>query len=169
MSVCQMRTYFNGPLRPNGHYKGRPFSLNGNILPQYSNSSVVQEKLGRGHRYPWLIPVDVPIPGIKGPALRIWVPNPRRLHHFSIARFGRKRGSILLCFAFMAVIFTTFALAKRFGTEEKKWPGPFTTGDPPTLVFRREDIQRIWQWEVASGHYPSRHSSKCFISMKQTF
>lgn len=51
-------------------------------------------------------------------------------------------------------VFTTFALAKRFVTEEKTWPA--FTGDPPTLVFKREDLQRIWSWEIASGHYPSR-------------
>ncbi|KAK1232320.1 hypothetical protein PQX77_004571 [Marasmius sp. AFHP31] len=28
----------------------------------------------------------------------------------------------------------------------------------PTLVFRREDLQRIWHWEIASGHHPSRRS-----------
>ncbi|KAF7347924.1 Glycosyltransferase family 32 protein [Mycena venus] len=55
---------------------------------------------------------------------------------------------------FVAMVFAMFALAKRFGTEEKTWPA--FTNDPPTLVFRREDLQRIWSWEIASGHYPSR-------------
>lgn len=54
---------------------------------------------------------------------------------------------MLLVFA--AMVFAMFALARRLGTEE---PWPAFTGDPPTLVFRREDLQRIWTWEIASGH-----------------
>ncbi|KAK1216072.1 hypothetical protein PQX77_021303 [Marasmius sp. AFHP31] len=42
------------------------------------------------------------------------------------------------------------------GTEwSESWPA---VGDPSTLVFQREDLQRIWDWEIRSGHYPSRHS-----------
>ncbi|KAF7346844.1 Snorna binding protein [Mycena sanguinolenta] len=33
-----------------------------------------------------------------------------------------------------------------------------TSDEPSTLVFRREDLQRIWNWEIASGHYPSGQS-----------
>ncbi|KAG6818024.1 hypothetical protein H0H87_009179 [Tephrocybe sp. NHM501043] len=72
-----------------------------------------------------------------------------------IARFGRSAGSAVLCIGFFLLVFITFALAKRFGTKAKKWPRPFI-GDPSTLVFEREDLQRIWNWEIASGHYPSR-------------
>jgi WD repeat and SOF domain-containing protein 1 len=45
---------------------------------------------------------------------------------------------------------------KRFGSPQRKWPG----GDSPTLVFKREDLGRIWRWEIASGHHPSRRSSE---------
>ncbi|KAF8585562.1 hypothetical protein K439DRAFT_1632567 [Ramaria rubella] len=31
----------------------------------------------------------------------------------------------------------------------------FQSGDPPTLVYAREDLQRVWEWEIASGHFPS--------------
>lgn len=142
------------PQRANGHYKGRLSTS----LPSYS--SAVQEKLGRRPQPPpWFTPVPLRVPGLHNRRLRVIMLNPLRMHHLSVTRFGRKRGSLLLFFAFLAVMFTTFALAKRFGTHEKKWPGPFT-GDPPTLVFKREDLQRIWQWEIASGHYPSRRSSE---------
>jgi len=149
--------YFPVPRRPNGHHNLKSRASNG--LPIHS--SAVQEKLHR-HRDPhslsWIIPVSLAIPGLQNRRLRVLVPNPNRLHQLSVSRFGRKRGRLLLCFAFLIMIFTTFALAKRFGTEEKKWPAPFT--DPPTLVFKREDLQRIWQWEISSGHYPSRRASK---------
>ncbi|BGP52175.1 hypothetical protein JCM10450v2_008146 [Rhodotorula kratochvilovae] len=34
---------------------------------------------------------------------------------------------------------------------------PFT--DPSTLVFTPAEIERVWRWEIASGHYPSRRST----------
>ena len=37
---------------------------------------------------------------------------------------------------------------------------PFFRKERPTLVFRREDLQRIWHWEVSSGHFPSRQRSE---------
>ncbi len=37
---------------------------------------------------------------------------------------------------------------------------------PPTLVHRREDLQRIWHWELASGHYPSRQRSAFILFLK---
>lgn len=59
-------------------------------------------------------------------------------------------------------MFIVFAIAQRFRTEEKQWSAPLFQGEPPTLVFGREDLQKIWQWEVQSGHYPSRRDSKFF-------
>ncbi len=140
--------------RPPGHRRGRLSTS----LPSYS--STVQEKLARLPQPPsWFITVVVPIPGIWSRRLRLPMLNIRRMHHFSVTRFGRKRGSLLLFLAFLALFFSAFALAKRFGTHEKKWPGPFTS-DPPTLVYKREDLHRIWRWEVASGHYPRRRGSE---------
>ncbi|GAA6058285.1 hypothetical protein JCM3770_002893 [Rhodotorula araucariae] len=34
---------------------------------------------------------------------------------------------------------------------------PFT--DPSTLVFTPAEIERVWRWEIAAGHYPSRRST----------
>ncbi|KAF9022949.1 hypothetical protein BDZ89DRAFT_956120 [Hymenopellis radicata] len=129
-------------------------------LPQYSPASMlpsaVQEKMSRrtGQSRAWFIPIAMPIPGVRTRVLRLWVLNPQRLHQSSISRFGYKRGSCLLVLAFLCLVLTTWALAKRFGTEDKNWPAPFM--DPSTLVFRREDLQKIWLWEIESGHYPSR-------------
>jgi len=41
-----------------------------------------------------------------------------------------------------------------------------TASEPSTLVFRREDLQRIWNWEISSGHYPSRRSVPKQIGLK---
>lgn len=57
----------------------------------------------------------------------------------------------------VAAVYTVFALHKRFATEEKTWPTPPIFSDPTTLVFRREDVQKVWEWEIAAGHYPSTH------------
>ncbi|KAJ6575003.1 glycosyltransferase family 32 protein [Mycena capillaripes] len=130
----------------------RRASLKGRSLPHFS--STFQEEKYHGRITPWFITFPLAVPGLRTRRLRIWLPNPRRIHQFSVSRFGRKRGFAVMVLVFAAMVFTTFALAKRFGTEEKTWPA--FTGDPPTLVFRREDLQRIWTWEIASGHYPSR-------------
>ena len=124
-----------------------------NGLPSYS--SAVQEKLHRhGRPSSWFIPFSTPIPGIRGRRLRIWVPNPTRIHQVSVARFGRKRGTLALCFGMLLLVFVTFATHKRFNSSSKQWP-TFPTGDPSTLIFTRADLQRIWKWEIDSGHYPS--------------
>ncbi|KAF8898851.1 glycosyltransferase family 32 protein [Infundibulicybe gibba] len=113
------------------------------------------EKPTRRIRSPsWFISIPLLVPGMRTRRLRILVPSPRNLYRLSVSQFGRKRGSLFLSLITLTIIFTTFAFAKRFGTQEKKWPTPFT-GEPPTLVFKREDLQRIWKWEIASGHYPS--------------
>ncbi|KAJ6509431.1 glycosyltransferase family 32 protein [Mycena vitilis] len=132
--------------------KRRSGSFKGRSLPHFSPA--IREEKYHGRVYPWFITLPLAIPGIRTRRLRIWLPNPGRMHQFSVSRFGRKRGLAVMVFVFAAMVFATFALAKRFGTEEKTWPA--FTGDPPTLVFRREDLQRIWTWEIASGHYPSR-------------
>ncbi|KAF8078730.1 glycosyltransferase family 32 protein [Lyophyllum atratum] len=126
-------------------------------LPNYSNSSAVQEKLGLRHPSSWFIPISLPIPGVRSRRLRFFLPNLRRLHSSSVLRFGRRAGSAVLLFGFLLFVFIVFAFTKRFGTQAKKWPRPFI-GDPSTLIFEREDIQRIWHWEITSGHYPSRRS-----------
>ncbi|KAF8609461.1 glycosyltransferase family 32 protein [Ceratobasidium sp. AG-I] len=60
----------------------------------------------------------------------------------------------MLCFGFLLLTWIGFALVKRFWDKEKNWPQPFT-GKPPTLVFKKAELQKIWEWEIASGHYPS--------------
>ena len=66
---------------------------------------------------------------------------------------------MLLAAGFMAIVLTVvmmFSLRDRFVPEDRSWPA---YSEPPTLVYRREDLQRIWEWEVAAGHYPSSQKS----------
>ena len=135
-----------------------------NGLPSYS--AAVQEKLYRhGRSTSWLVPLSTPIPGMRDRRLRLWVPNPARIHQVSVARFGRKRGTMVLCFGVFLLVFITFAVHKRFNSSTREWP-KFPVGDPPTLVFTRADLQRIWKWEIDSGHYPSsQKSAPCFVTL----
>ncbi|KAG1749891.1 uncharacterized protein EDB91DRAFT_1110220 [Suillus paluster] len=101
----------------------------------------------------WTVPVSVPIPGVRSRRLRLFMPNPSRVHQISVSRFGRRRGPLLLCVVLIASIFTVCSFARRFSAEEKQWTTNF--GESSTLVFGRDDLQRIWKWEIESGHYPS--------------
>ncbi|KAF9015052.1 glycosyltransferase family 32 protein [Cyathus striatus] len=123
-------------------------------LPVYSSSTAVKEKYALRGLHPWWTLISIRIPGLRTRRIRLWVPNPRRLHQHTTARLGRKRGSFVLCLLVLLLVFIVFAFTKRFATGEKQWPVPFT--DPGTVVFTREDLQRIWKWEISSGHYPSR-------------
>lgn len=145
--------YFSSHRSTNSREKAR--LTNG--LPSYS--AAVQEKLYRhGRSSSWLVPLSAPIPGMRSRRLRLWVPNPARIHQVSVARFGRKRGTLVLCFGVFFLVFAAFAVHRRFSSSSGQWP-TFPTGDPPTLVFSRADLQRIWKWEIDSGHYPSSQKS----------
>jgi WD repeat and SOF domain-containing protein 1 len=100
---------------------------------------------------------------VRSRRLRLFVLNPSRLHQFSVARFGKKRGPFVLSLSLFLILFVVFALTKRFATRTKQWP--LAPGEPSTLVFRRQDLQRIWKWEIASGHYPSRRESQSLASV----
>ncbi|KAJ7072606.1 hypothetical protein C8F01DRAFT_1216207 [Mycena amicta] len=65
------------------------------------------------------------------------------------------RRHILACFAL-------FALGKRFASKHRSWPG----GAPPTLVFQRDSLGRIWLWEIASGHHPSYRAVPQSLGLK---
>jgi WD repeat and SOF domain-containing protein 1 len=133
-----------------------------NGLPTYS--SAVQEKLHNSRQHSrtssWFLPVSVPIPGVQTRKLRMLVPNPARLHKGSVTRFGRKRGTTLLCIGLAMMLFIIFAFRQRFASDEHQWPST-SFSDPSTLVFQKTDLQRIWKWEIESGHYPSSRKRKC--------
>jgi len=141
----------------------RPGRLS-NALPFYaSSSSAVQEKLAEsgqaGQVSPWVFGVPISLPFVaKG--TRIYFFNPQRLYHFSRVRLGRKRTAVLFCFAVCFILLFLLSTGRRIKNNTSKWIKPFIRRKS-TLVYKREDIQRIWQWEVSSGHFPSRAQSTC--------
>lgn len=121
-------------------------------LPSYS--SAVREKMYlQSSGRTWLIPMSGPFSShTRRIRLRSLSPIPR----FRFARVGRQR-SFCRCFAVLAVLCVIVVLFTLLGTEESHWTPPFRDS---TLVFGRENLQRIWKWEIESGHYPSNGKSK---------
>ena len=151
-SLPIMATSIYFPQQRGNGYAEKPRTANG--LPMHS--SAVREKWQRHHQSSsWLMPISLPIPGVRTRRLRLMLPNAPKLHHVTITRFGRRRGRMILVAGFAAVVFTVImmiSLRDRFSSEDRNWT---TYAEPPTLVYRREDLQRIWEWEVSAGHYPS--------------
>ncbi|EPQ60603.1 hypothetical protein GLOTRDRAFT_68379 [Gloeophyllum trabeum ATCC 11539] len=129
-----------------------------NGLPIYSNSAV-EEKRRRHGTAPLFIIRSVPIPGVSTRRLRIPVLNPLRLQQCNLPRPLHRPWLVLSCLALFLIILTIFPTSRRrWDLEEKQrqWKdaSPFAS---TTLVFKREDLKRIWGWEIQSGHYPSGH------------
>ncbi|KAG6829925.1 hypothetical protein H0H92_002948 [Tricholoma furcatifolium] len=57
-------------------------------------------------------------------------------------------------------------MLSRGRSNHDEWSENWPPSDPSTLVFRRDDLQRIWKWEVASGHYPSAQTIPKQIGLK---
>jgi WD repeat and SOF domain-containing protein 1 len=118
-------------------------------LPLHKSSAVREkEEELLSNNAGWFQP---PIPGVRKRRLRDLFPT---------VRLRRQRGPFLVCFACMAVVLTVILVSRGLGRTD--WDQE-SSGEPPTLVFRREDLQRIWNWEIASGHFPSRQSSAYFV------
>ena len=122
-----------------------------------SHSSAIEEKLERQHKSSWTKPYFLAIPGVHNRRLRILVPNAGPFNRLHMARLKRKRGPLLVAVACLAVFLTVVIVSKSVGHSDQWQGGP--TGESSTLVFKREDLQRIWKWEISSGHYPSTQSS----------
>ncbi|TFK30371.1 hypothetical protein FA15DRAFT_690132 [Coprinopsis marcescibilis] len=136
-----------------------------NTLPSFSNSSTVREKYAeraRLHSRDWWIPVRVQIsPKWR---LRFYIFNIQRL---STTFIPEKRACIIFTLAAFSFSFVLFALSKRFLSQSKQWPSSPFSGEPSTLVFQREDLQRVWEWEVQSGHFPSRERIPREVQLKK--
>ncbi|KAF8314986.1 hypothetical protein DL93DRAFT_2097006 [Clavulina sp. PMI_390] len=139
-------------------YGGRP-KLSSSPLPStYSDAVHEKHRLTHGGRgwKSWFAPVDVaiPIPGNAraGPRVRLCLPAP--ILQYLRRRPARRRGIISYIILGIVAILLVFSLGKRFATRNKSWP-EIIAGPPPTLVYGRSDLRRIWLWEIASGHYPS--------------
>lgn len=164
MWLCQIyHVGFNFSLSGLRHPMPHPQSGQGvmknGILPNHS--SAVEEKLHRSNgSTSWTRPVSLPIPGVRTRRLRILVPNVGSFQQMRGARVRRSRGPLLVCFACMALFLTVMVFSRNHGSRDQ-WPEnwPPSSGESSTLVFHREDLQRIWKWEVASGHFPSHQTS----------
>src|SRR5258708_23726195 len=123
---------------------------------------------GRDRSPPWFSPVEIQIPGYRHRRIRLILPiAPAFLYPPPSLRPRRKRSRFSLALILIVAIWTIYAFAKRFGTKDKSWPQPPFLGDPPTLVYERADLRRIWQWEITSGHYPSYRQSMYISSDSQ--
>lgn len=153
MSGMASSIYFG---RSNG-YLEKPHLGNG--LPTY-NSAIREKRHRRQQTDSWVTTLSLPIPGIRSRRLNVMTPNLSRLHQVSVNRFGRRRGPAVLFLGLLAVLYLLFAIHKRFANGDSSWPSPYPFPDPSTLVYRREDLQKIWEWEIAAGHYPSGRRSE---------
>ncbi|KAF8343171.1 uncharacterized protein EI90DRAFT_836764 [Cantharellus anzutake] len=101
----------------------------------------------------WYSRVEFPIPGYRYRRIRLVLPIPPWL--LGRTRSGRNHSWFSSALVYIIAIWVIYAFAKRFGTREKSWPKTPFLGDASTLVYERADLRRIWNWEIASGHYPS--------------
>ncbi|KAF6751118.1 snoRNA binding protein [Ephemerocybe angulata] len=87
-------------------------------------------------------------------------------------KLRRKRGPLFISLACVAVFLTVLLVTRSTGrsqtssTWDPEWQ-PAVVGSAPTLIFRRQQLQDIWKWEIASGHYPSRMSIPWQVGLKE--
>ncbi|KAF5313424.1 hypothetical protein D9611_008533 [Ephemerocybe angulata] len=142
-----------------------------------THSSAIDEKLDRQHKsslqvLTWTRPYFIPIPGVSNRRLRIYLPNLALFNPLRISRLRRKRGPLFISLACVAVFLTVLLVTRSTGrsqtssTWDPEWQ-PAVDGSAPTLIFRRQQLQDIWKWEIASGHYPSRMSIPWQVGLKE--
>lgn len=124
-------------------------------LPSYQ-----LDKSARAYGEPWTTSVYLPLPAIRGRRLRILLPVPPRIYRASVSRFGRKRGSAVFAIGLVLVLYVLLSIARGIRGRSRGWSDSMWT-DPPTLVFERPELERIWQWEISAGHYPSTRLGTC--------
>lgn len=150
-----------------------------------NHSSAVEEKLlQKSHASlytSWTRPLYLPIPGVRTRRLRVLVPNLSFFFPNSNSRGSiiignnanpvsrimlvkRRRTSLLAVLATVAVFFTFVTLLRKRGSTVWVDEG---SNEPTTLVFHRKDLQKIWEWEIESGHYPSYANIPVQIGLKK--
>lgn len=85
--------------------------------------------------------VYLPIP----PAVWNRIPGMRRLTPFRL----------LLTLFVLTGTLVLFIVLRRVAGGETNWSPPNPFQDPSTLVLTKDEVARIWEWEVISGHHPS--------------
>lgn len=83
--------------------------------------------------------------------------------HSTLRAFLAIVGTILFVFFSISSTFKIGKRAIRAGRDSGKIP--FV--DPSTLILDQGEIERIWRWELASGHYPSKRSAGISFNLPQ--
>lgn len=118
-----------------GPFSSLPFSLNEKHLTQPG-----------GRR--WTTPVLIPTTAFVRRPITIHVPLPPSVYRSVLAR---KIGQLAVLIALGLLVI--LSLTRRRNSQYEN------TSQTPTLVFGREDLRRVWQWEITAGHYPSSRRS----------
>ena len=136
-------------------------------LPTVANGSNEKHFLKRTSAWTTIHFVPLPWPfsrraGVK--QLKIVIPIPPKLYQ-SLRGLGRARSkrfyNVLSAIALFAILWNLYGFARRLGAPLP--PPPFQK-KPTTRVFTQEDLRRIWEWEVESGHYQSSRKSAYCVS-----
>jgi WD repeat and SOF domain-containing protein 1 len=96
----------------------------------------------------WTTPVHIPAPAFVRRPITIHVPLPPSVYRSLLVR---KVGQLV---ALALGLIALLALIRRRHSHHEG------NSEAPTLVFGRNDLRRIWQWEIAAGHYPSTRRSR---------
>lgn len=123
----------------------------------HTDSSAVREKMDSQ----WSIPLPASTPDARPRRVRVRIVS--HAHEQSISWLSR-RGLFSRCCAFLGGLFAVCVVLILLGTEETNWGPPFRDS---TLVFGREELQRIWRWEIDSGHHPSSAKSVVFLIVQR--
>lgn len=132
------------------------FSSAANTALPTTHSSAITEKAA--HRSSASLSWNtrlVPIPGVESRKLRVVYPKVTKLWEKRLPLLA-----VILCLALLTFVYSPFSSKANYNSADWKIEPPWTpAADPSTLVFRRADLQKIWQWEIDSGHFPTRRSS----------
>lgn len=151
---------------PNGYHKARrsphPFSGSGG-----GSSSALKEKLdldAGSSPTSSSTTFFLPLPFSSNPRRRfkLVLPIPQRIYRrLPAIRIGSRR---FLAALLGLVLLLVWLLGRRKkGDDNGGWQPPWK--DPDTLVFGKEDLKSVWEWEVMSGHWPSRLQGELAIPL----
>lgn len=95
---------------------------------------------------------------------KIIVPLPINIYNSAVMHHGRQRanfGLLVFCIFALWMFMSVNNLNKRghHSHNSENRDSDDNGNETPTLVFARQDLQRVWEWEIASGHYPSSRKS----------
>ncbi|KAL0961091.1 hypothetical protein HGRIS_006073 [Hohenbuehelia grisea] len=97
-------------------------------------------------------------PSILSHCIRVFSPFSRHTGHRRPGRSKQQRCRPVPCLLLFIAAIAFISVTHRLFSAEKQWAGvTFFLSFTSSLVFRRADLRRILEWEVANGHFPSRH------------